>query len=433
MAPLATKIEVAEKNKINAFLPVRNKSNKFEWETITGMVLADALGKSVGRYTLADYEAECRKRLTDLMEPPEFWDVVARMYFESRDVYRIAPEFLIFKASDTSEEGGRPNDRMADLFRALLEDRRIEAEFEDDLTFLESKLLRVLRQQLQERPQEMEREEPYLPFLAKAFQADLEFLFDHPKYLLQELTNTLRLYAFCYCTQLALNIRDWRSGEPRSKPLYFILDTEKAGTERASKRCGFESFRSASAYLFPYLSALEALQGRDSKRPLWKLYQEARGHEDQKGLVRTLTDYASAFASSRNLEIKAAAKDLEGAFALVLDLAFTQFKSGTTRHGINQKYVKEVLEQICLEFVQNRGRAGRMLVLNQDRMLLLTNLAIGNQDRLRLHELLEEFKRRGVYLDNQSVLALVAFYERLGNVERMSDSGDAIYVRKTLR
>ncbi|MQK80561.1 DNA phosphorothioation-dependent restriction protein DptG, partial [Escherichia coli] len=27
---------------------------------------------------------------------------------------------------------------------------------------------------------------------------------------------------------------------------------------------------------------------------------------------------------------------------------------------------------------------------------------------------------------------LVAFYERMGNVERMSDSGDAVYVRKTV-
>ncbi|MER0461339.1 DNA phosphorothioation-dependent restriction protein DptG [Aeromonas caviae] len=27
---------------------------------------------------------------------------------------------------------------------------------------------------------------------------------------------------------------------------------------------------------------------------------------------------------------------------------------------------------------------------------------------------------------------LVSFYERMGNVERMSDSGDAVYVRKTL-
>lgn len=49
-----------------------------------------------------------------------------------------------------------------------------------------------------------------------------------------------------------------------------------------------------------------------------------------------------------------------------------------------------------------------------------------------MHELLRGFEQRGFYLDNQSAQTLVAFYERMGNVERMSDSGDAVYVRKTV-
>ena len=87
---------------------------------------------------------------------------------------------------------------------------------------------------------------------------------------------------------------------------------------------------------------------------------------------------------------------------------------------------------ICADFIQVRGRAGKVLVLNQDRLLLLTNLTVGTNDKLRLHELLRGFEQRGFYLDNQSIQTLVAFYERMGNVERMSDSGDAVYVRKTV-
>ena len=47
-------------------------------------------------------------------------------------------------------------------------------------------------------------------------------------------------------------------------------------------------------------------------------------------------------------------------------------------------------------------------------------------------DLRKGFELRGFYLDNQSLQQLVSFYERMGNVERMSDSGDAVYVRKTL-
>jgi DNA phosphorothioation-dependent restriction protein DptG len=88
---------------------------------------------------------------------------------------------------------------------------------------------------------------------------------------------------------------------------------------------------------------------------------------------------------------------------------------------------------MCKHFIQNRGRAGRVLVFNQDYILMLTNLAIGGErDQLRFHELIQEFESRGVFFDKQSQKVLVDFYERIGNVQRMSDSGDAVYVRKTV-
>ena len=83
-------------------------------------------------------------------------------------------------------------------------------------------------------------------------------------------------------------------------------------------------------------------------------------------------------------------------------------------------------------FVQSRGRHGNALVLKQDMLILLTNLTIGNQDKLRFHELMKGFEQRGVFTDKQTQQELINFYERIGNVERMSDSGDAVYVRKTV-
>ncbi len=87
---------------------------------------------------------------------------------------------------------------------------------------------------------------------------------------------------------------------------------------------------------------------------------------------------------------------------------------------------------MCGHFIQGRGRSGKVLVFNQDYLLLLTNIVIGKRDRLRLHELVMEFQSRGVFFDKQTQKVLVNFYERIGNVERMSDSGDAVYVRKTV-
>ncbi|EGQ4787614.1 DNA phosphorothioation-dependent restriction protein DptG, partial [Salmonella enterica subsp. enterica serovar Durban] len=90
-------------------------------------------------------------------------------------------------------------------------------------------------------------EQPYLPYMVTCFQSDLAFLAEHPQYLLQELTNTLRLYAFSWCAQLALNLDNWQDGEPQSKSLFFILDSEKASSEREKvKRYGYKLFASQS-------------------------------------------------------------------------------------------------------------------------------------------------------------------------------------------
>src|SRR5690606_34688850 len=102
------------------------------------------------------------------------------------------------------------------------------------------------------------------------------------------------------------------------------------------------------------------------------------------------------------------------------------------RHEAGLRVVSTIKKTILNPFTQRRGSAGNIFVLNQENLLLLTNLVIGNRDKLRLYEILKEFEKRGIYFDKESCQALVEFYERLGNVEKMSDSGDAIYVKKTI-
>ena len=107
-------------------------------------------------------------------------------------------------------------------------------------------------------------------------------------------------------------------------------------------------------------------------------------------------------------------------------------KRGSSQFTVNSRVVNAFENEIAQHFVQSRGRSGRVLILNQDYLLLLTNLAVGEQEQLQFQELLEAFKNRGIWFDRQSEQALINFYERVGNIERMSDSGDAVYVRKTL-
>jgi DNA phosphorothioation-dependent restriction protein DptG len=437
MFPIPQDIAPSDKNKLTSYLPIRNKGNDFEWDIITGMVLGHALKKQIKQYDFDQFRDDCRTQFHASMDQPNFWEVLDRMYFSSEAVFNISPLFLLFKAQRKGSgktELGAANVRMGDLFFGLIGNAHPLKDVKDQLNFIERQMLIVLQRKLTDAADYEVSEHPYLPYIASAFQEDIKFLAAHPKYLLQELTNTLRLYAFGYCSQMALNISNWKDGEPASKPLYFILDTEKASTERVNvQRYGYKLFASASERLFPILSALEAIQHKECKRPLWQVFRDVANYPDQASVLHILNDYLAAFAKSRELPPRAAADTVESAFEHVLSLAIDQFKDNkTTRSEINEKYTKELEKQICGDFLQTRGRAGRVLVLNQDQLLLLTNLAIGLNEKLRLHELMTAFRRRGFYLDGQSQQVLVSFYERMGNVERMSDSGDAVYVRKTV-
>ncbi|MBA6364754.1 DNA phosphorothioation-dependent restriction protein DptG, partial [Colwellia sp. BRX8-8] len=239
-------------------------------------------------------------------------------------------------------------------------------------------------------------------------------------------------YTFLYTSQLAMNIKDWRSGEPKAKPTYFILDNEKASDERTMvHEFGYKPMQSALCNIFPYLSMNEGLQIPKTKmQPLWAVAESVTEFPET---AEWLNSYAQVFKEERGLKLALESSDdpLSGLQSL-LNLSVNQFSRGESRHDINVKYVRTIETELCGHFIQSRGRAGRVLVFNQDYLVLLTNLAIGELDRLRFNELIKAFESRGVYFDKQSQQALIEFYERIGNVERMSDSGDAVYVNKTI-
>lgn len=438
MYPFANELQVSDRNKSPNYLPVRQKGNDFSWASVTGLVLGNVLQQGLQDYSVDAFREGCRNEFKQLLNDPQVWEWLDHMYFSSHAVLQVSPLFLLFKAQKAAredDEDAAANQRMNDMFAGLLGDFKLDDKPDDNLHFLEQVMLDVLVRRL--RPlggKGRHRDQPYLPFLTEAFQRDMRFLSAHPQYLVAELANILKLYAFSYCAQLSLALRGWRNGIPHPKELYFILDVEKASAERDKIReHGYRLLAATAKELFPLLSAGEVLQSEGPQRPLWQIYADAQRYPDQPALLQDLNGYNCRFAASRDLEPPAAATTLEEAFKQFVNLAIKQFDAGKSdRHGVNRGYVRELERKVFADFVLFRGRAGNILALNQDQLLLLTNLAIGDQEKLRFFELLREFQQRGFFFDNQSQQVLIEFFERMGNVERMSDSGEAVYVRKTI-
>jgi DNA phosphorothioation-dependent restriction protein DptG len=428
---------VSNKNTLNSFFPIRTKdgSGAFDWDAVLGHVVKTSYRKNIGKGGLEDFQRQCKENFLNKLDEESFWPIVEKMYFEGDDLFNIAPEFLLFKTQKA--QGSSPNERLGMMFSSLLQNFSFTDKPELKLNFIEKEIYEAFDSFLHSGTSKntivkTANETPYLPFISEQFQLDLAFLGKHPKYFLMVFKDFLKLYTFLYTSQLAMNLKDWRAGTPKPKPLYFILDNEKASDERTLvKECGYKPMVASFWCLFPYLAMNESLQdAKATKIPIWEIanYISVNPHEGLR-----LKEYAQAFKEQRELKrgLSDSNEPLSGLTDL-LNLSADQFGRSETRNEINNKYTKAVETELCNHFIQNRGRSGRVLVFNQDYLVLLTNLAIGHLDRLRFNELIKAFESRGVFFDKQSQQVLIEFYERIGNVERMSDSGDAVYVTKTI-
>lgn len=434
---LKAELKVPSNNSLSTYLPLRTKDQhyKFCWESALGYVVASIYNKSLITTDIDKFKKLCRLRFKEILEEESFWDVIEEMYFKNEQLFSISPELLLFKAVEG--EIDKNDERLGEMYLSLLGGFSLPSSPATELNFLEKEIkaeFDCFYVSGAKKNKKGSHQEPYLPFLTSSFQTDLAFLNEHPHYLVKNFHSFLNLYGFLYLSQMALNIKDWKSGHPKAKPCYFIVDNEKASDERSQvKNYGYSQLNDYLYYLFPYLVMNESLQEKGNTKPLWQLADSLQENDQTEKLI----NFANEFIQQRKLpseELNVATS--EDALAELLRLSHKQFISpyGTgDKIKANGDVVKGVLKTICAPFVQRRGKAGQVLTFNQDYVVLLTNLAIGrNNERLRFHELIKAFEARGVFFDKQSQQNLVNFYERMGNVERMSDSGDAVYVKKTI-
>jgi DNA phosphorothioation-dependent restriction protein DptG len=423
-------------NKINSFLPYRKGAKEFDFDAVGCSVMSCLMGREIKRnYTFDKYKTECLQHVKEKLSDDSVLDDIEAMYFTHGTIARTAPEFMLIRPQG---KGNASTKHLISLFFGFCHGRSSQIKFSSGTNFIERIFLDILNNNLQEASEEAS-DECYLPFVAESFCRDVEFLSRHPDYFLEQLSSCIELYTFIYCTQLGLNIRNWTDGQPpESRPLYFILDTEKASSERSNLvKLGYQSVARPMADVFPILSMLEYFNNdvKSTKAPLWAFADALRRSSelDQQAARAALCDFVEEFRRKRALPAypQAPSSAIE-AMQRVVEYGIKQFAEGTGRYRVQMQYMEVFEKEVAKNFIQARGRAGKVLVVNQDFVLLLTNLSIGDRKSLRFQELLAEFRSRGFWFDKSSQQALITFYERVGNVDRLSDSGDAVYVRNTI-
>jgi len=217
---------VNAKNTLNSYFPVRTKdrAGAFDWEAVIGFVIKLIYKKELLVDDIDEFKKICERSFDEKLDNTEFLKYLDKMYFSGDSLFKITPELLLFKAKKV--KGNTPNSRLGEMFSSILQDTHIVKETEAQHNFLEKIIVDELYKNIKsiERSKSTKRiinEDPYLPFITDTFGNDLLFLSKHPKYFLSVLTQFLKLYAYLYPAQLALNISSWKEGVPTPKPLYF--------------------------------------------------------------------------------------------------------------------------------------------------------------------------------------------------------------------
>ena len=423
-------------NKITSFLPYRKGAKEFDYDAVGRSVLSALMGRETKpSYSFDKYKSECLEHLKGKLSDPSVLGDLEKMYFAGETIAKTAPEFMLLRSQGKENASTK---HLVALFLTFVSREPTQVEFDSGTNFVERIFLEILNRNLQQSSTEIS-EFCYLPFVADSLRRDMLFLSKRPVYFLDQLANCIELYTFIYCSQLGLNIKNWTSGEPpQSRPLYFILDTEKASSERSNLTdFGYQSLSHSVVDVFPILSMLEHFNNdaKSRKEPLWAFASALRNASPEQKQVAfaALMAFAEKFREDRKLSpTQPSSSDALGAMQLVFTYGVKQFAEGTGRHRVQNQYMEVFDKEVAKNFVQTRGRSGKVLIVNQDFILLLTNLAIAERKSLRFQDLLGEMQSRGFYFDKSSQQALVNFYERVGNVDRMSDSGDAVYVRSTI-
>ncbi|MCF6243869.1 MAG: DNA phosphorothioation-dependent restriction protein DptG [Sulfurovum sp.] len=415
----------------STYYPFSNKDSSykrsFDLKAIVGQLVSYISETKVSKnYSYDDFKEKCLTSFQNELSDPNAVSILKDVFFSSDDPQLFS--LLMFQAYKAELK----DEKVFSVFKLMMKQDDCNISFSTKLNFLESYIVKEFEEELISSPHN-DQSVSYLPFLDTLFTKDVDFLSKKSHYFTQHAEQFLELYLFLYTSQLALNVHPHTFEEPKSRPLYFILNYEKASIERKQIRYeGYRNLYDHARYLFPYLSFLETLI-KITNNPKLRLYDISTQLNDDKETVDTLSRFEVNFRLARKLDPQLVNHStLDDVLSSLLNSVFSQFQDKSTRKDVFEKYNRAFENQSAKPFLHSRGRFGKVLVLDQDMILLITNMAVGEKSQVRFQDLIIEFNKRGIYFDSKSKNTLIELYERVGNIDRKSDSGDAVYVKSTI-
>ncbi|MGM0125650.1 DNA phosphorothioation-dependent restriction protein DptG [Enterococcus sp. AZ194] len=259
--------------------------------------------------------------------------------------------------------------------------------------------------------------------LVKKFNDDLSQLMRNEKIFLSDIGLLISYYFFYY---VLVQAHQLVSKNVKNIKLWFAYDKEKVTAGRDSVQKGYKVFNDASRELLINNDLLDYLNILSDKEGYRSYAEIMTDEENIPVLGMNLMDFNKQFADA-----------LDESYEAQVDIQFQikqlqKYLKINTSNETAKRYRKSFDEFSGLTFIKSRGRLGYVLNATQDLILLFVGVIIGDKEKILLNRLFYEFEDRGLYFDKQSRKAIISFFEDVNILEKLSDSGDAQYVKSIL-
>jgi len=344
------------------------------------------------------------------------------LHLESADIKN-----RVFKISDYLYDLCKENVSLQGLFKINEQNnvlQNIVSELKPDLN------------QMDKRPSSFDHK---LPWIGDLFADDLLFLRNHPDFFIKYGDLVAYYYTFFLLSQnvIKLSLLDHANYEKNSvEPLYFTLDWESTvSSRRDAVRKGFKYLDEMSNKLFSTQLTLAQLSCNTENTeletmmdfPTLKSLFDQLPSQDQDRWIQEVDTQATSIIETSKLQYKIVKSltFLDSVKQLIYVMEMSSPESAQKRYGSG------ITEIAKVRLVKQRGRNGNVLSLNQE-ILTMFLIVIIRSSKMRLQDVYVELEKRGVFLDRYSRIEFENTLERMNLLIKMSDSGEAQYVKSIL-
>ena len=403
--------------------PATFEKQGLDWPSVYKSIIEKSFNTQCELNSWSEIQSKLSEYFNTNRETRELTSVINEIYLNATGLKNITP--LAYLVCD-KKNNARTNS-MENIFTGLLCSSGGSEVQEEGNNLLEKLVIGALKGNCIANDN-TNRKNAYLPFLSELFTKDIEELKSSTSWFVDEFESLVELYSFLYLAHLSisLGVPRLQHERPKSQFLYFILENETASKDRYECNAHgynyiFSKTTGHAKKIFSYLGYLNWI----TDKPLWELSQY-----DSPSLVQNINHLNSNISILFD-EPYQEALDYKSAVQKGLDIQYRVIMT-TDRKSANEKVVNVFHDVFSRNFITNRRSAGSYFELKSSTLMLLTNLVIGKGNKLLIDDVVEAFKERGIWLDILSKNALLKFYESVGNCEKLSDSGDAVYVKSTI-